>query len=65
MIQLVGGLVNVLLAAPVWMQIVHLLLADLSWIALIMLGMDCLAEPVSEHSEELLVSGEQPLPLVD
>lgn len=37
-VQLLGGVVNVLLAAPVWMQLVHLLLADLSWISLICLG---------------------------
>jgi hypothetical protein len=28
---------NLLLLAPVWMQIVHLLLADLLWIALVVL----------------------------
>jgi heme A synthase len=33
--QLAAGLVNVLLLAPVWMQILHLLLADLVWIVLI------------------------------
>lgn len=33
-IQLIGGVVNWLLLAPVWMQLVHLLVADLTWIAL-------------------------------
>jgi heme A synthase len=33
-LQLTGGVLNVLLLAPVWMQLVHLLLADLLWIAL-------------------------------
>ena len=37
-IQLLGGLLNVLLLAPVWMQIVHLLVADLLWIAFVLLG---------------------------
>lgn len=37
-LQLAGGVVNVLLAAPVWMQLVHLLLADITWIGLIVLG---------------------------
>ena len=32
-VQLVAGVVNVILLAPVWMQIVHLLLADLVWIS--------------------------------
>jgi cytochrome c oxidase assembly protein subunit 15/protoheme IX farnesyltransferase len=36
-VQLVAGLVNIALLAPVWMQIVHLLLADLLWIALVLL----------------------------
>ncbi len=38
LLQLLGGVVNVLLAAPVAMQLVHLLLADLTWIALVLLG---------------------------
>ena len=36
--QLLGGLVNLLLLAPVWMQMVHLLVADLLWIVFVMLG---------------------------
>jgi heme A synthase len=36
-IQLLAGLVNFLLQAPVWMQMVHLLIADLLWISLILL----------------------------
>ena len=37
-VQLLGGLLNLLLLAPVWMQIVHLLVADLLWIAFVVLG---------------------------
>jgi heme A synthase len=37
-IQLVAGMTNLLLLAPVWMQIVHLFLADLVWIALVLLA---------------------------
>jgi cytochrome c oxidase assembly protein subunit 15 len=33
-LQLVAGLVNVILQAPGWMQLVHLLLADLVWVTL-------------------------------
>ena len=33
--QLLAGVINVLLLAPVWLQITHLLLADLIWIGLI------------------------------
>jgi len=38
MLQLAAGIINVLLLAPVWMQIVHLLLADLVWIILVLLA---------------------------
>ena len=37
-LQLVGGFVNLYLLAPVWMQIVHLLLADAMWITAILLA---------------------------
>lgn len=36
-IQLLAGLVNLLLLAPIWMQIIHLFLADLTWVALVLL----------------------------
>lgn len=36
-LQIIGGFVNVALLAPVWMQMVHLLLADSLWIVLILL----------------------------
>ena len=42
-LQLIGGVVNLLLLAPVWMQIVHLLVADLLWIAFVLLGARTLA----------------------
>jgi len=41
--QLVLGAVNVILLAPVWMQIVHLLVADLLWIAFVLLAANVLA----------------------
>jgi heme a synthase len=44
-VQLAAGAVNVLLLAPVWLQIVHLLLADLLWIAAVLLGATALAAP--------------------
>lgn len=36
-IQLLAGLVNFMLQAPVWMQLLHLLIADLLWISLVLL----------------------------
>lgn len=41
--QIGAGIVNVLLLAPVWMQLLHLLLADLLWILLVLLGAVVLA----------------------
>jgi heme A synthase len=36
--QLVAGMINLGLLAPVWMQLVHLFLADLVWLALVLLA---------------------------
>ncbi|MFL6236274.1 MAG: COX15/CtaA family protein [Thermoanaerobaculia bacterium] len=41
--QILMGTVNVLLLAPVWLQVVHLLMADLLWIAFVLLGASALA----------------------
>jgi heme A synthase len=43
-VQLGAGAVNLLLMAPVWMQLVHLLLADLVWIVLVLLTAAALRE---------------------
>lgn len=37
-VQVGAGFLNIALLAPTWMQIVHLLLADLVWISLVVLG---------------------------
>ena len=42
--QLGAGLLNAALLAPVWLQIVHLLLADLLWLALVLLNASSLAQ---------------------
>jgi heme A synthase len=42
--QLLGGFVNLALLAPTWMQIVHLLMADAAWVALVLLGSSALAQ---------------------
>jgi heme A synthase len=43
LIQWVAGLVNVILLAPVWMQLLHLFLADLVWIVYVLLAADVLS----------------------
>jgi heme A synthase len=49
-LQICAGLLNVALLAPIWLQIVHLLLADLLWIALVLMAASALAEPDDEGS---------------
>lgn len=46
-LQVVGGFVNVILLAPIWMQLVHLLLADILWMVIIVLTAEILAQPQS------------------
>jgi hypothetical protein len=53
------GLLNAALLAPVWLQIVHLLLADLLWIALVLLSAVSLA-PRGSHAEEFERVGLRP-----
>jgi heme A synthase len=43
--QWIAGLTNIALLAPVWLQLLHLLQADLVWIALVLLGAALLAKP--------------------
>lgn len=45
--QILLGIINVLLLAPVWLQILHLCVADLLWIALVIVSADLLLEPAN------------------
>ena len=40
--QLGAGAINITLLAPVWMQLVHLLLADMLWLSLVLLVVEAL-----------------------
>jgi heme A synthase len=51
-LQIGLGFVNVILLAPVWMQLVHLLVADLVWIALVRLSALALAAPVGHGASQ-------------
>jgi heme A synthase len=44
LVQLAVGAANLALLAPIWMQLVHLLLADLVWIAAVLLSSAALAD---------------------
>jgi heme A synthase len=50
--QIALGFLNVALLAPVWMQLVHLLVADLVWIVFLLLSAAALEEPAA------LIAGE-------
>lgn len=43
LIQIAAGFLNIYLAAPIWLQLVHLLLADLLWISLVLVSAEALA----------------------
>ena len=48
-VQLLAGAINVVLLAPVWLQLLHLLLADLLWISLVILADRARREPTVKH----------------
>jgi len=50
LVQLGAGAINLLLHAPIWLQLVHLLLSDLVWIALVLLGCSAIHQPAREPS---------------
>ena len=45
MTQVVAGAINIALLAPSWMQIIHLLMADLVWLALVLLALEAGRSP--------------------
>ncbi|MCW3100235.1 MAG: protoheme farnesyltransferase [Chthonomonadaceae bacterium] len=49
-VQIAAGFLNLFLNAPIWMQIVHLFLADLLWIDLILLSAAALGQSLSVSS---------------
>jgi heme A synthase len=62
--QLLAGAVNVLLHAPVWLQLVHLLLSDLIWIVLVLIAGEVLlqgaSQPEAQSSRLSRVAGISP-----
>jgi cytochrome c oxidase assembly protein subunit 15 len=54
-LQIVAGVANVLLLAPVWLQLVHLLLADLVWIGVMLATASALrvAEPAASSALQI------------
>ena len=56
-VQITLGGLNLLLHAPVWMQLLHLFMADLVWVNLILFAVTLLAE----NQVQEIVSSKQPL----
>jgi len=56
LVQLVAGAVNVVLKAPVWMQLLHLLLSDVLWVVLVLLSAAALS------AEQAPASVQHPIP---
>jgi heme A synthase len=56
LLQLIAGAVNITLLAPLWMQLFHLFVADVLWIAVVLLTLDAVAVRVAADW--------RPLPLV-
>lgn len=56
LVQVAAGFVNLLLLAPISMQVVHLLLADIVWIAIILLGATALSanEPLTSREAAIV-----------
>jgi protoheme IX farnesyltransferase len=50
--QMAFGIANLAFLAPIWMQIVHLALSDLIWIAMVLMGISALAESKAEQEQE-------------
>ncbi|MEF3273050.1 MAG: COX15/CtaA family protein [Chloroflexus sp.] len=56
--QIFLGALNVILKAPIWMQLVHLLFADLAWLALVLLSATLLGRPTTAPATQSpVVSG--------
>ena len=52
-IQLIAGLINIVLLAPVWMQLTHLFLADSIWILFVLLSAAALDESAVAENIQL------------
>jgi len=63
--QFALGLLNVTLLAPVGLQLAHLLLADATWIALVLMGWEALYATPVEVAQSPIMSRNGPAPMSD
>jgi len=59
LVQLGAGAINLLLHAPIWLQLVHLLLSDLVWVALVLLGCAAHQQPARKPSAGFVLDRDQ------
>lgn len=61
--QMVLGLANIWLLAPIWMQVVHLFAADLLWVCVVLMSAAALAQGVPQvemqHVPQAVIGGER------
>jgi heme A synthase len=62
LVQLGAGAGNLLLHAPIWLQLVHLLLSDLIWIALLLLGFSAFQQSNQQLGAPGAVASETAIP---
>jgi heme A synthase len=65
LLQLIVGLFNLLLLAPVWLQLVHLLVADTVWILWVLLSAATLGRSEQPESNEASQPTLSPSPITD
>ena len=63
-LQMAAGLLNVSLLAPVWMQLVHLLFADFTWIALVIAAIE-MRWGLESNTRQPIMSRNGPGPIKD
>jgi heme o synthase len=61
--QWLAGIANVALLAPIWMQLLHLFLADLVWIMLVLLAATALAQTTPQLQPAMAGRRGQPRPI--
>ena len=54
--QIAVGIVNVSLLAPVWMQLFHLFIADLVWIAVVIMSLEAAKAAVESPALEAVAA---------
>jgi heme A synthase len=52
LLQVTLGALNVVLLAPAWLQIVHLFVADVLWVAIVLLAAESLTRATAQYERQ-------------